>query len=59
MNWGGFVNHSFTITAGPAKYHLKLSDERDAIEGLRRWHELHGGRPTGGYHDETKVTWRP
>ena len=24
-----------------------------------RWHELHGGRPTGGYHDETKVTWRP
>jgi hypothetical protein len=24
-----------------------------------RWHELHGGRPTGGYHDETKVVWRP
>jgi hypothetical protein len=24
-----------------------------------RWHELRGGRPTGGYHDETKVTWRP
>jgi hypothetical protein len=42
LNWGGFVNHSFTITAGPAKYHLKLSDAPDAIEGLRRWHELHG-----------------
>jgi hypothetical protein len=24
-----------------------------------RWHELHGGRPTGGYHDETKVVWHP
>jgi hypothetical protein len=22
-----------------------------------RWHELRRGRPTGGYHDETKVVW--
>jgi hypothetical protein len=24
-----------------------------------RWHELRDGRPTGGYHDETKAVWRP
>jgi hypothetical protein len=24
-----------------------------------RWHELRGGQPTGGYHDETKVVWHP
>jgi hypothetical protein len=24
-----------------------------------RWHELRGGRPTGGYHDETKAVWHP
>ena len=27
--------------------------------GVVRWHELRGGRPTGGYHDETKVVWHP
>lgn len=24
-----------------------------------RWHELRRGRPTGGFHDETKVVWHP
>jgi hypothetical protein len=24
-----------------------------------RWHELRGGAPTGGYHDETRAVWTP
>jgi hypothetical protein len=28
------------------------------ISVIVRWHELRGGRPTGGYHDETRVLWR-
>jgi hypothetical protein len=24
-----------------------------------RWHELRDGLPTGAYHDETRVVWRP
>lgn len=27
------------------------------IDVIIRWHELRDGRPTGGYHDETLVSW--
>ena len=40
LNWGGFVNHSFSIIAGAATYHLKISDDQDSVDGLRQWYEL-------------------
>ena len=39
LNWGGFVNHSFTIRDGNARYHLKLTPAHDSGR-LRRWHDL-------------------
>jgi fructosamine-3-kinase len=41
LNWGGFVNHSFTITDGQTAYHLKLAEEKSSQESLRRWAEVH------------------
>ncbi len=37
LNWGGFVNASFSLTDGLVTYHLKLADEPDAQERLARW----------------------
>ncbi len=42
LNWGGFVNASFTVTDGEKKYHLKLADEEYVLDGLKRWRALHG-----------------
>jgi len=40
LNWGGFVNASFTVTDGHTTYHLKLADEDYVLDGLRRWRSL-------------------
>jgi hypothetical protein len=41
LNWGGFVNDSFTIDDGTDKYHLKLTDDVESIGKLRAWYEIH------------------
>lgn len=42
LNWGGFVNASFTVTDGEASYHLKLtSDDGDRLR-FRKWQSLRG-----------------
>ena len=42
LNWGGFVNASFTVTDGEKAYHLKLADDEDVLTGLKRWQALNG-----------------
>ncbi len=40
VNWGGFVNHSFRVSDGLTRYHLKLATTDDAREALRQWQGL-------------------
>lgn len=40
LNEGGFVNHSFRISDGRTRLHLKLATSEDAIAALRRWSVL-------------------
>jgi hypothetical protein len=57
-----------TFTADPARLTVVVQAYQSRNPGappltevdlVVRWHELHGGRPTGGYHDETKAVWHP
>lgn len=41
LNWGGFVNHSFTIQDGGTRYHLKLTADPDSLRRLERWRGVH------------------
>ena len=41
LNWGGFVNASFTVGDGERFVHLKLADEEDSLRRLERWRALH------------------
>ncbi len=41
LNWGGFVNASFTATDGVRKVHIKVSQSEDSDECLRRWYQIH------------------
>jgi thiamine kinase-like enzyme len=41
LNWGGFVNHSFSVDDGAAHYHLKITHHTDSIRRLQNWLELH------------------
>jgi hypothetical protein len=41
------------------RHHRPDAASLSEIAIVVRWHELRGGRPTGRYHDETLVTWRP
>jgi len=53
LNWGGFVNHSYTVTDGAGRYHLKLTNDRGilpdaaryracaSLAGLQTWRSLH------------------
>ena len=41
LNWGGFVNHSFSVNDGSAQYHLKITSDLHNIKGVQRWHTLH------------------
>jgi hypothetical protein len=40
LNWGGFVNASFTISDGETTYHLKLADDELSQASLERWSDL-------------------
>lgn len=40
LNWGGFVNASFTVTDGATSFHLKLTGDEARVTGLNRWRAL-------------------
>ena len=40
FNWGGFVNHSFSVDDGSVKCHLKITDDIDSARKLRLWHKI-------------------
>jgi hypothetical protein len=40
FNWGGFVNHSFSVDDGFAKYHLKMTQDKESARKLQRWHTI-------------------
>jgi aminoglycoside phosphotransferase (APT) family kinase protein len=43
LNWGGFVNHSFSVQDGESRYHLKLTNDPDSVAKLQRWHTMRDG----------------
>jgi hypothetical protein len=56
LNWGGFVNASFTVADGQRAYHLKLAADAGNMAELRRWHCLHPPL-TERYHAPEVVDW--
>ncbi|MEI9814426.1 MAG: hypothetical protein WDO18_18085 [Acidobacteriota bacterium] len=40
LNWGGFVNHSFTVADRSTQFHLKITKDKDRIPNLERWYTL-------------------
>lgn len=56
LNWGGFVNSSFTVSDGRCRFHLKLAGETQHIQRLQRWNELR--RPLEErYHAPRLLEW--
>src|SRR2546423_15453443 len=41
LNWGGFVNHSFSLVDGSSRYHLKITNDAGNLIGLQRWRNIH------------------
>jgi hypothetical protein len=41
LNLGGFVNASFEITDGRARYHLKITRDHDNLSKFQRWYAVH------------------
>jgi aminoglycoside phosphotransferase (APT) family kinase protein len=41
LNWGGFVNHSFSIDDGSRRYHLKITNDLDSVSKLQSWRKIH------------------
>jgi aminoglycoside phosphotransferase (APT) family kinase protein len=41
LNWGGFVNHSFSVEDGTRQYHLKITDDLESIGKLHGWYKIH------------------
>lgn len=41
LNWGGFVNQSFTVTDGATMLHCKLAADDELRGGLRQWQRHH------------------
>lgn len=41
LNWGGFVNASFTATDGVKKLHVKVSQSHESDECFRQWARVH------------------
>ena len=35
------MNHSFYVSDGSVRYHMKLTDDPDSIVKLRKWHGIH------------------
>lgn len=56
LNWGGFVNHSFTVADGRNRYHLKLTGDPDHLARLRQWFAL-AGVLTRDYHAPKTIGW--
>jgi hypothetical protein len=56
LNWGGFVNASFTITDGLRSYHLKLADDEEVQDDLDRWYQL-DDHLSGQYHAPPILAW--
>src|SRR5262245_9476236 len=40
LNWGGFVNQSFSVSDGTVRYHLKITDDPDSTRKLQAWHNI-------------------
>jgi len=40
FNWGGFVNHSFSVDDGSVKYHLKITNDAESARKLQLWHKI-------------------
>lgn len=56
LNWGGFVNRSFQVTDGRARLHLKLANDPDIRDALRRFwtiREMMSDR----YHAPRALAW--
>jgi thiamine kinase-like enzyme len=53
MNWGGFVNHSFHVSDGPAQFHLKLTGDSDRLRAWRDCHRILESR----YHAPILIRW--
>ncbi len=56
LNWGGFVNASFRLTDGAKNYHLKLADDSDSLERLKRWREF-SALLASRYHAPRILEW--
>jgi len=56
LNWGGFVNRSFRVTDGRTSLHLKLANDPDILNALRRFWELRP-RMSDRYHAPEAVAW--
>ncbi|MBL8980539.1 MAG: aminoglycoside phosphotransferase family protein [Gemmatimonadetes bacterium] len=55
LNWGGFVNHSFHLSDGQRRYHLKLSTDAEDQDALRRW--FTHGATLEGYRAPVVIDW--
>ena len=55
LNWGGFVNHSFQVSDGRTRLHLKLATSVAAQNALRRWH--HHNATLQKYHAPPVLSW--
>ncbi len=56
LNWGGFVNHSFTISDGVTVYHLKLTNDASNLQSFHRWERFHRILESR-YHAPELITW--
>lgn len=56
LNWGGFVNYSFTISDGITRYHLKLGRDAEKCAELRQWQAFHK-RLEARYHAPPLIDW--
>jgi len=56
LNWGGFVNHSFSIDDGHRRYHLKITRDADNITKLQRWRDMHD-LLEARYHAPRLIDW--
>ena len=54
LNWGGFVNYSFTINDGRQHYHLKLA--QDDLADFYKWRAVHRILENR-YHAPKLVDW--
>jgi hypothetical protein len=56
LNWGGFVNRSFTVTAGCFAYHVKLASDSHGLRGLERWWALRDAL-SAGHRAPAMLAW--